>query len=119
MNAQLNETFDNLSYGVPNGWDNGEYDQNLGQWSYYASGLNGSAVACSAVDVPKKAFAVLKTPMLSNLPAGCMLSFNVNAPGQLGQLSVSLKYGTREVILGKLQTKGWTEFSYDLSDYAG
>ena len=119
VNAQLNETFDNLSYGVPNGWNNEEYNQSEVRWSYYASGLNGSAVACSAVDVPKKTSAVLKTPVLSNLPAGCMLTFNVNAPGQLGQLSVSLKYGAREVALGKLQTKGWTEVSYDLSEYAG
>ena len=119
VNAQLNETFDNLSYGVPNGWNNEEYNQSEVRWSYYASGLSGSAVACSAVDVPKKTSAVLKTPVLSNLPAGCMLTFNVNAPGQLGQLSVSLKYGAREVALGKLQTKGWTEVSYDLSEYAG
>ena len=26
VNAQLNETFDNLRYGVPNGWDNSDFE---------------------------------------------------------------------------------------------
>jgi hypothetical protein len=118
-NAQLNESFDNLAYGVPNGWDNSSYDASVRAWSYYTTGLSGHAVAFEAVDVPNKAYAVLKTPMLSNLPAGCMLSFNVNAPGQMAQMSVSLEYGAKEVPLGKLMTKGWTEMVYDLSAYAG
>lgn len=120
VSAQLNETFDNLRYGVPNGWDNSDYVSGLEQWSYYASGFNGtSAVACQAVDGSQKGYAILKTPALSNLPAGCQLSFNVNAPAQIAQMSVSLKYGAKEFTLGKVQTKGWTELSYDLSAYAG
>ncbi len=117
--GQLNETFDNLRYGVPNGWDANDYEASVVPWSYYASGITGSAVAFNATDVPTKSYAVLKTPALNSLPAGCQLSFNVNAPGQIAQMSVSVKYGAREDILGKLQTKGWTEFSYDLSKYAG
>ena len=114
VSAQLNETFDNLRYGVPNGWDNSDYVSGLEQWSYYASGFNGtSAVACQAVDGSQKGYAILKTPALSNLPAGCQLSFNVNAPAQIAQMSVSLKYGAKEFTLGKVQTKGWTELSYD------
>ena len=118
-NAKLNETFDNLRYGVPNGWDNSDYVSGLNQWSYYASGFNGSsAVACQAVNGTQKGYAILKTPMLNKLPAGCQLTFNVNAPGQIAQMSVFLKYGANEVVLTKVQTKGWTEVSCDLSNYA-
>ena len=118
-NAKLNETFDNLRYGVPNGWDNSDYVSGLNQWSYYASGFNGSsAVACQAINGTQKGYAILKTPMLNKLPAGCQLTFNVNAPGQIAQMSVFLKYGANEVVLTKVQTKGWTEVSCDLSNYA-
>ena len=119
VNAQLNETFDNLYYGVPNGWNNQDYVGLDDPWEYYSSGLYGSGVACQAIDVPSKGYAILKTPELRNLPAGCQLTFNVNAPGQIAQMSVSLKYGAKEVLLGKLQTKGWTEMTYDLSEHAG
>ena len=120
VSAQLNETFDNLRYGVPNGWDNSDYVSGLNQWAYYASGFNGSsAVAWQAINGTQKGYATLTTPMLNQLPAGCHLTFNVNAPGQIAQMSVFLKYGAKEVVLAKVQTKGWTEVSCDLSDYAG
>ena len=118
-NAQLNETFDNLYYGVPNGWDNKDYDSNLEQWSYYANGFSGNAVACQAVDLPKKAYAILKTPLLLNLPVGCQLTFNVNAPASFSEMTVLVVYGANQDVLGKVRSKGgWIEMSYDLSKYA-
>lgn len=104
-NAQLNETFDNLYYGVPNGWDNKDYDSNLEQWSYYANGFSGNAVACQAVDLPKKAYAILKTPLLLNLPAGCQLTFNVNAPASFSEMTVLVAYGANQDVLGKVRSK--------------
>jgi hypothetical protein len=120
LSAQLNESFNYITYGVPNGWDNSDYDNvNLSAWSYNATGFDGSAVACKAIDVSKKAYAVLKTPILNSLPAGCQLTFMYNAPATMGEMSVYLTYGAKRIDLGRLRSKGWTEFSYDLSAYAG
>ncbi len=119
VNAQIAETFDNLYYGVPNGWDNSDYLGLDDPWGYYSSGFYGSAVACKAVDGPQKGYAILKTPILSGLPAGCQLTFNVDAPGNIAEMSVIITYGARQETLGRLRTKGWTEMTYDLSKYAG
>lgn len=120
-NAQLNETFNGITYGVPYGWDNDDYDNlNMSAWSYYANGFDGAAVACQAMDVSSKTYAVLKTPTLRNLPAGCQLTFQAQAPSQISQMTVYLVYGAKQINLGNVRTKGgWAEFSYDLSAYAG
>lgn len=120
LSAQLNESFNYITYGVPNGWDNSDYDNvNLSAWSYNATGFDGSGVACKAIDVSQRSYAILKTPMLSSLPAGCQLTFMYNAPANLGEMSVYLTYGAKRIDLGRLRSREWTEFSYDLSDYAG
>lgn len=120
LSAQLNETFDNLNYGVPYSWDNSSCDNvYMDAWFYYASGYQGAAVACRAVDVPVRTYAELKTPMLSNLPAGCILSFACNAPSTISQMSVSVAYGIKTEDLGVVRSNGWEEFSFDLSKYAG
>ena len=114
----VNESFDGLRYGVPNGWTNSVYDGGVEAWGYYASGYSGAAVAFEAVDVPGRAYGELSTPSM-NLPAGSILTFRVNAPARIAQMSVLLKYGVRVIELGKVMTKGgWMEMEYDLSEYA-
>ena len=120
LSAQLNESFNYITYGVPNGWDNSDYDNvNLSAWSYNATGFDGSGVACKAIDVSQRSYAVLKTPVLNSLPAGCQLTFMYNAPANLGEMSVYLTYGAKRIDLGRLRSREWTEFSCDLSAYAG
>ena len=89
LNAQLNETFNGITYGIPNGWDNSDYDNvNLTAWSYDASGYDGAAMACKAIDVSTLAYSVLKTPTFM-LPVDCQLSFVHKATSsKVGKLSV-------------------------------
>ena len=69
LSAQLNESFNYITYGVPNGWDNSDYDNvNLSAWSYNATGFDGSGVACKAIDVSQRSYAILKTPMKQKTP---------------------------------------------------
>lgn len=121
VKAQLNETFNNITSGIPSGWDNSDYDAlNIEPWQYYASGFDGSAVACQIVDISTPVYAVLKTPTLS-LSIDCQLSFYYKSTkSDVGKMSVYLISDGKETLLfDNLTSTSWSFKEYDLSEYSG
>ena len=121
INAQLNETFNGITSGIPNGWDNSDYDNvNLTAWLWDASGYDGAAMACKAIDVSTLAYSVLKTPTIM-LPVDCQLSFVHKATSsKVGKLSVFMVVENSTITLfNNLNSSSWELEEYDLSAYSG
>ena len=118
--AQLNETFNNLSTGIPSGWDNSDYKSDIDPWQFYAEGYEGSAVACKAVDVSTSIHAVLKTPVLL-LGVDAQLSFYYKTTkSNVGKMSVYVICDGETILLdSELSSTYWSYEAYDLSEYSG
>lgn len=122
----LDEDFDELASGIPEGWDNsdGTIIDPVKRWGYFATGYEGHCVRFDSKTTLNGTTNMLKTPMMS-IGAGSqmVLRFKYKNPngGQMAVL-VSTDGGatyTSQVTANAGYDADWTEKEYSLAQYAG
>jgi len=121
----LNQNFDNITSGVPTGWDNSDYDCGSNyKWNSDAGGDNGTrGMKFNTYSAQTNTYSALKTPVLNlNLPYVLRFKYNNFNAGQL-DVRISFDGGAtyNTVIASNLSTQSdeFVEVEYSLAPYVG
>ena len=121
----LNEDFDNVTLGIPAGWDNSDntLSNAMYNWQYYAPGYKGEGkcVRFNSYTTKLGERSALKTPVMS-LNRESMLRFkfkNVDAGDFSVYLSIDGGATYTNVVEKNLRSNEWVEKEYSLAAYTG
>lgn len=116
------ETFDNLTAGIPDCWNNEEGTVTTAsyKWNMYATGYEGKCVRFNSYNNSNGLKNVLATPMLTLPEAASQLEFMYKNPDG-GDFTVSIAVnGRRDTLASDLtDVDTWTLAKFMLADYAG
>lgn len=123
---RVNENFDNVSSGLPTGWDNTQgTSTEVSRWAVNGSGYNGTRglmFDCQFNTIGS--YNVLFTPAVDLSMDGWLLTFRYKVAGD-GDLSVYLStdggatYRSAPVALNLPPVMNWTQKSYSITALAG
>lgn len=106
------ETFDGLTAGIPDCWDNSEgtTDNDAYKWNYYATGYSGKCVRFEALYNPTDRDNYLKTPSIT-VSEAAILSFRYKNPkGAALSVYYSIDGGEKAALISSLTTKtAWSD----------
>ena len=121
----LNENFDDVVLGIPDGWDNSDntLSNTMYNWQYYAPGYKGEGkcMRFNSYTTGLGESSALKTPVME-LNRESMLSFkfkNADAGDFSVYLSVDGGVTYTNVIEKNLRSVEWVEREYSLAAYTG
>ena len=121
IDAEYTESFDGITSGIPNCWDNSEGTASATyKWSSYSNGQSGRCVRFNSDQCGDGKTNILASPLF-DLNVGAELSFYIkNYKGGDYKVQIAVDGGARQDLFTELTNiQNWTKKEADLSDHNG